>query len=138
MSNLTFSKSALALLAAGSLLASSLPASAWVAAHSAGAWRGPAGGVHTYNDTVVAGGGARYGYGPHYGYGAWGAPAGAVAGAAVAGAAVGLAVGATIASLPRSCATIAGPTVIYGCGGVYYQPYYGPTGLVYQVVPAPY
>ena len=134
MSTRSLSKPVLALVAAGSLLASSLPASAWVAAHGAGAWRGPAGGVHAYSGTVVAGGGARYGYAPRYGYGY---PAGAVAGAAVAGAAVGLAVGATIASLPRSCVTIAGPTVIYSCGGVYYSPYYGPSGVVYQVVPGP-
>ncbi|MCX5479233.1 hypothetical protein OSH08_09470 [Kaistia geumhonensis] len=136
MSKISVSKPVLALLAAGSLLASAMPASAWVAAHSAGVWRGPAGGVHAYSDSFAAGG-PRYGYAPRYGYGGWGAPAGAVAGAAVAGAVVGAAVGATVASLPRSCVTIAGPTVIYSCGGVYYSPYYGPSGVVYQVVPAP-
>ncbi|SHE61230.1 hypothetical protein SAMN02745157_0555 [Kaistia soli DSM 19436] len=137
MSKNLVSKAVLSLLAAGALAASAMPASAWVAAHGAGAWRGPAGGVHAYSGGFVAGGGPRYGYAPRYGYG-WGAPAGAVAGAAVAGAAVGLAVGATVASLPHTCTTIAGPTVIYGCGGVYYSPYYGPSGVVYQVVPAPY
>ena len=133
MSKISVSKPVLALLAAGSLLASSMPASAWVAAHSAGVWRGPAGGVHAYSDGFAAGG-PRYGYAPRYGYG-WGAPAaGAVAGAAVAGAVVGAAVGATVASLPRACVPYG---ALYSCGGVYYQPYYGPTGVVYQVVPAP-
>ncbi len=137
MSTLSLTKPVLALIAAGAFLASSMPASAWIAAHGAGAWRGPAGGVHAYSGTVVAGGGARYGYAPRYGYG-YGAPAGAAFAGAAVGMAAGLAIGATVASLPRTCTTIAGPTVIYGCGGVYYQPYYAPSGLVYQVVPAPY
>lgn len=126
------SKTVLASLCAAAMFASVMPASAWVAGHSAGVWRGPAGGVHAYSDSFAAGGGGvRYGYAPRY-YGGY--SAGAVAGAAVAGAAVGAAIGATIASLPPACVPAG---ALYVCGGVYYRAYYGPSGVVYQVVPGP-
>lgn len=82
----------------------------------------------------------------------WG---GVVAGGLI-GAAAGLALGSAIAgppavayapppvytvvpALPGACATIPAPngSVVYNCGGVYYQPYYEGYSLMYQVVPAP-
>lgn len=111
------------------------PASAWVAYHDAGAWRGPMGGIHTYNNYGIAGTPHyAYGYGVHVG--GWGPPPPPYfgAGAVAAGVAAGAVIGATIASLPHGCVPYG---ALYGCGGVYYQPYYGPMGVVYQVVPAP-
>ena len=43
-------------------------------------------------------------------------------------------IGATYAALPAGCPYA---NAYYYCGGVYYQPYYGPNGVVYRVVPAP-
>lgn len=69
-----------------------------------------------------------------YRYGAYGgAYAAPYAGA---GYAAGYAAGAaTVTALPGGCVRVpSGPTVVYQCGGVHYQPYYdGPT-VVYQVV----
>jgi hypothetical protein len=46
--------------------------------------------------------------------------------------------GTVVATLPPSCSmvTMGGPTT-YNCGGVYYQPYYSGSNLVYHVVPGP-
>jgi hypothetical protein len=83
-------------------------------------------------------------YGGDYGWGdggAWGAAAvGAVTGAAV-GAAVASsapAYGTVVYAVPSGCAPVAVGGVTYqNCGGVYYQPSYQGSTLVYQVVPAP-
>ena len=81
-----------------------------------------------------------------HGGGGWAVRAGAMAGTAAGDpgallrpeprwvAAVGAAVGATYAALPAGCPYA---NAYYYCGGVYYQPYYGPNGVVYRVVPAP-
>ncbi len=81
---------------------------------------------------------------------------GGAAAAGLFGLATGLALGATAAPppayyyappppgtvvpmLPAGCATV--PTynggVEYNCGGIFYQPFYEGTSLMYQVVPAP-
>lgn len=153
-----------ALALAASLAALSLatvdPASAWVSYNRSGSWTSPSGATRTWSSSGTAGGahwGYGYGYHPccstyHYGYSGAavagaavaGAAVGAVAGAAVASAArpttvvVAPAYGATYAALPGGCTMItpSGATY-YACGGVYYRPYYGPSGVVYQVVPAP-
>lgn len=71
-----------------------------------------------------------------YRYGAYAAPyAAPYAGAGYAAGYAAGATAATITALPSGCVRIpSGPTVIYQCGAVRYQPYYeGPT-IVYQVV----
>lgn len=137
-------KSALVLSIVGATLALATPATAWVHYHGGGAWRGPAGGVHTWHGGVTVGG-PRWGYGWHGGC-CWngGYPASAVAGAAAAGAIAGAAVGAaaTSATVGSYYNTLPGGCVqpspgIWVCGGVYYKAYYGPNGVVYRVVPAP-
>src|SRR5262249_12550827 len=46
--------------------------------------------------------------------------------------------GAVVTALPPGCAVVAGASAtIYGCGGVYYRPYYQGSSLVYQVVTYP-
>ena len=49
------------------------------------------------------------------------------------------AVGTIVPYLPGACGTV--PTyngsVLYNCGGVFYQPFYEGTDLMYQVVPGP-
>lgn len=122
-------------------LAVATPAAAWVGYHGGGAWRGPAGGVHTWHGGVVAGG-PRWGYGWHGGCCWGGYSAGAVAGAAAVGAIAGAAVGAAAASGPAYYSTLPGGCVqpspgIYACGGVYYKAFYGPNGVTYKPVPAP-
>ncbi len=90
--------------------------------------------------------------GPGWGGGpAWGA---ALAGGLI-GAAAGLALGNTVAppvvygppamgtvvpALPYGCVeqpTYYGGGVMYNCGGIYYQPFYQGTSLMFEVVPAP-
>jgi hypothetical protein len=45
---------------------------------------------------------------------------------------------APIAVLPGGCMrTYAGGVAVYGCGGVYYRPYYDGPNLVYTTVPPP-
>ena len=80
----------------------------------------------------------------------WGA---AVAGGLI-GAAAGLAIGSAVAppvvygppvsgtvvpALPVGCVTVPSynGAVLYNCGGIYYQPFYEGTSLMFQVVPAP-
>lgn len=121
-----------AMLAATGAMAMVTPADAWVH-YGGGGWHdGGAGGWH--GGVTVGGYHGGWGYGYHggcWGCGGWGA---AAAGAAV-GVAAGVAIGASVARLPPACGTY--PGGYYSCGGVYYQPYYGPNGLVYKVVPAP-
>lgn len=125
-----------ALYLAGAIAAAAImgpnPAAAWVHAHGGTAWRGPAGGMHYSHYGVTAGPNWGHYYGPH-----WGCcyDAGGVAVGAAVGAAAGLAIGATIASLPAQCTPL--PNNYYHCGPTYYRTYYGPNGVVYQVVPAP-
>jgi hypothetical protein len=66
-------------------------------------------------------------YGAAYGYGVYGAAPYAAAATA-----------ATIATLPGGCVrTYVGGFPTYGCGGVYYRPYYVGPNLMYSVVPGP-
>ena len=48
-------------------------------------------------------------------------------------------IGSAVGYLPGGCVTV--PTyagsVLYNCGGIYYQPFYQGASLMYQVVPAP-
>jgi len=46
-------------------------------------------------------------------------------------------VGSVVSTLPPSCSMAAGGPTLYSCDGVYYQPFYSGSNLVYQVVPAP-
>ncbi len=138
-------------LAAAAVTAAS-PASAWVAYRGGfgGAWHGPAGGGAVWHGPTVAAG---PGWGYHPPAPVWNPGAAAAVGAGVGlatGVAIGAAaaprpypvpvpvpvVGATFAALPAGCAW----TPAYGyysCAGAWYRPYYGPSGLVYSVVPAP-
>lgn len=146
-------------LAAAAIVAAG-PASAWVAYRGGGgaAWHTPYGGGAVWHGPTVVAGGA-----PHWGYYNGGYNAGAVAAAGAVGVATGAMIGAAAAShpvyvapapvvvapvvpvigasygaLPPGClATPAYGTTYYACGGYYYRPYYGPSGVVYTVVPAP-
>lgn len=102
------------LLALAAIVASTLPASAWVA-RGGGGWR---------NGGWVAHGGGSWGRG--YGYGGYGL------GGVAAGVAVGAAVGAaaTYSTLPPACGV--GPNGNYVCAGAPYRSVYAPGGVVYQ------
>lgn len=105
------------LLALAAIVASTLPASAWVA-RGGGGWRNGGWAAH--------GGG---GWGRGYGYGpGWGGVAAGVATGVAVGAAAGAA--ATYSTLPPACGI--GPDGNYVCGGTPYRPVYAPGGVVYQ------
>ncbi|MBS7696882.1 MULTISPECIES: DUF6515 family protein [unclassified Chelatococcus] len=156
---------ALAIAAAGAALAvvsATSPASAWVAYHGGGVWRGPAGGFHAWHGGAAWGGPVvRPGWGYGWGYGgpspgaaaAVGAAAGLAAGAALGAAAAApppvyyapppvttsAPIGAMFASLPGGCtsATVSGVRY-YRCGSTFYRPYYSNGRAVYQVVANPF
>ncbi|GGC63495.1 DUF6515 family protein [Chelatococcus reniformis] len=149
----------LAALSALSLMAVASPASAWIAAHGGGFWRGPAGGIHAWHGGYAAGGGYWHGGGCCWGGPGWGGAAAAGAVGLAAGAAIGAAAavppppvviapapvvvaapaGATFYALPGGCesATVNGARY-YNCAGTYYRPYSYGGRTVYQVVPPPF
>lgn len=140
------------------LVAATSPASAWIAAHGGGFYRGPAGGIHAWHGGYAAGGGYWHGGGCCYGGPGWGGVAAAGAVGLAAGAAIGAAAaapppivvspapvvvaapaGGNYYSLPGGCesATVNG-TRYYNCQGTYYRPYFHNGSTVYQVVPPPF
>ncbi|WP_334174190.1 hypothetical protein [Pseudoxanthobacter sp.] len=154
------SRAVLGISLAAAAAVAATPASAWVAYRGGfgGGWHGPAGGGAAWHGPTVAAGG--WGYhppAPAWGYHppAWNPGAAAAVGAGVGlatGVAIGAAaaaprpypvpvapmpvVGATYGVLPGGCSW-ASAYGYYSCGNVWYRPYYGPSGLVYTVVPAP-
>jgi hypothetical protein len=145
-------------IAIASFFLATVPASAWIAAHGGGVWRGPAGGIHAWHGGWAAGGGYWHHGGCCWGGPGWGGAAAAGAVGLAAGAAIGAAavapppvivapapiavaapVGATFYGLPGGCesATVNGVRY-YNCGGSYYRPYFSGGRAVYQVVPPPF
>ena len=103
--------------------------------------------VNINRDVDVHGWGNRYWVDDnHWGWGSFAAGAAAGATTATVGAAiadsdnvaVAAPAGTVVAALPASCpAVTTGGTTLYNCDGVYYQPSYDGSSLVYQVVPGP-
>lgn len=141
-----------------------IQASAWAHFSGGGFVHGPRGGTAAWHRGGTVGGGWGYHGGAVYHGGCWGcASAGAVAAAGVVGLAAGAAIGSAAASTPSTVvvqqpvyvtAPAIGSTVLtlpggctgatvnglqyYECGGSYYKPHFGSSGVNYTVVANPF